>query len=124
MIYGNRFPKNIIFCYGKFFVEWKSGGWPQEYFYLISILIVMTPHEPPEPGVQHTVCRHMINTPTNCVQNTAYISATIKLIMVLTFETVSDKFKVYRIHTYTTGTPINKYNINTHDENDSAQMIY
>jgi hypothetical protein len=84
----------------------------------------MTPNEPPVPGVQNTVRRQMINTPTNCVQNTAYISTIIKLITVLTFEAISDKFNVYRTHTYITGTSMNKNNINTNNDNDSVQMIY
>ena len=36
----------------------------------------------------------MMNTPTICVQNTAYISTIIKLKIVQTFKAASDKFNL------------------------------
>ena len=81
-------------CCGKFFVDCKSEVWPHKHFYLAFILTRMTTKESPETGVWNIACRQMMNTPTICVQNTAYISTIIKLKMVQTFKAISDKFNL------------------------------
>lgn len=95
-------------CCCKLFVDCISEVWPHIHFYLALILTMMTTKEPPESGVWNIACTQMMNTPTGCIQNTAYISTIIKLKMVQTFKAISDKLNAYRIHTYTNGISVNK----------------
>jgi len=83
--------KNVDICCGKFFVDCKSEVSPHKHVYLAFIFTEMTTKESPEQGVWNIACRQMMNTPTICVQNTAYISTIIKLKMVQTFNPLMPK---------------------------------